>query len=204
MNYRIGRLVLSSLCVGAFAAADIWWCSFCRLQPAKRTPPSGLQDLTQCGLLEMCAAVVVSWQARSRGREEEIRNLRIVIFRNIPIRTLASLCLFVCLSVYLSVCLSLSDQWSAWNNSTPIGQIFMKLPIWVWCIFVHASLYTRREENQLDATESFIAPIICSTCFGHLYEGNFPHPGLIACCSAPNSQPPATKALHTIFGNNTI
>ena len=32
MNYHIGRLVLSSLCVGVFAAADIWWCSFCRLQ----------------------------------------------------------------------------------------------------------------------------------------------------------------------------
>ena len=26
----------------------------------------------------------------------------------------------------------------------------------------------RREENQLDATECFIAHIICSTCFGHL------------------------------------
>ena len=25
-NYHIGRLVLSSLCVGVFAAADIWWC----------------------------------------------------------------------------------------------------------------------------------------------------------------------------------
>ena len=32
MNYHIGRLVLSSLCVGVFAAADIWWCSFCRLK----------------------------------------------------------------------------------------------------------------------------------------------------------------------------
>ena len=66
MNYHIGRLVLSSLCVGVFAAADIWWCSFCRLklelqvgvftaadiwwcsfcrlklelQPAKRPPPN--------------------------------------------------------------------------------------------------------------------------------------------------------------------
>ena len=29
--------------------------------------------------------------------------------------------------------------------------------------------YKRREENQLDATESFIAIIICSTCFGHSY-----------------------------------
>ena len=32
MNYHIGRLVLSSLCVEVFAAADIWWCSFCRLK----------------------------------------------------------------------------------------------------------------------------------------------------------------------------
>ena len=31
MNYHIGRLVLSSLCVGAFGAAGFWWCSFCRL-----------------------------------------------------------------------------------------------------------------------------------------------------------------------------
>jgi hypothetical protein len=27
--------------------------------------------------------------------------------------------------------------------------------------------YMRREENQLDATEWFIAIITCSTCFGH-------------------------------------
>ena len=33
MNYHIDRLVLSSLCVGVFVAADIWWCSFRRLQP---------------------------------------------------------------------------------------------------------------------------------------------------------------------------
>jgi len=32
---------------------------------------------------------------------------------------------------------------------------------------------------------------------------NFPHPERIACCSAPNSRPPSTKALHTICGNNT-
>ena len=29
VNYHIGRLVLSSLCVGAFGAAGFWWCSFC-------------------------------------------------------------------------------------------------------------------------------------------------------------------------------
>ena len=40
MSYHIGRLVLSLLCVGAFVAVGIWWCSFCRLQPAKRTPPN--------------------------------------------------------------------------------------------------------------------------------------------------------------------
>ena len=48
-----------------------------------------------------------------------------------------------------------------------------------------------REENQLDATE------MCD------YSHNFPHPGRIACCPAPNSRPPVTKALHTIRGNNT-
>ena len=32
MNYHVRRLVLRSLCVGVFAAADIWWCSFCRLK----------------------------------------------------------------------------------------------------------------------------------------------------------------------------
>jgi len=36
-------------------------------------------------------------------------------------------------------------------------------------MFVRASFYKRREENQLDATEWFIALTICSTCFGHLY-----------------------------------
>jgi len=30
----------------------------------------------------------------------------------------------------------------------------------------------RREENKLDATEWFIALIICSTCFGHLYANH--------------------------------
>jgi len=36
-------------------------------------------------------------------------------------------------------------------------------------MFVRASLYKRREENQLDSTECFIALIICSKYFGHLY-----------------------------------
>ena len=36
-------------------------------------------------------------------------------------------------------------------------------------MFVHASLYKRKEENQLNATEWFIGLVIRSTCFGHLY-----------------------------------
>jgi len=38
-----------------------------------------------------------------------------------------------------------------------------------------------REENQLDAIEWFIALIICSTCFGHLY--------------APHQEPETTRVL---------
>ena len=36
-------------------------------------------------------------------------------------------------------------------------------------MFVRASLYKRREEDKLEATERFIALIICSTYFGQLY-----------------------------------
>ena len=36
-------------------------------------------------------------------------------------------------------------------------------------MFVRASLYKRREESQLGATECFFVLIICSTYFGHLY-----------------------------------
>jgi len=41
-------------------------------------------------------------------------------------------------------------------------------------MFVHASLYMCREENQLHvyATEWLIALIIYSTCFGHLYANH--------------------------------
>ena len=80
-----------------------------------------------------------------------------------------------------------------------------------YLMFVRATQYKRTEEYELDAAECFIALIICSTCFGHLHAHHLeleaiivllPHPGCIACCSAPNSRPPATKALHTICSNN--
>jgi len=44
---------------------------------------------------------------------------------------------------------------------------------------------------------------LCVRDEGNCESHNFPHPGCIACCSAPNSRPPTTKALHTICGNNT-
>ena len=37
MNYHIGRLVLSSLCVGGFGAAGFELCSFCRLKQCFNT-----------------------------------------------------------------------------------------------------------------------------------------------------------------------
>ena len=44
----------------------------------------------------------------------------------------------------------------------------------------------------------------CMVCAALQCEShNFPHPGRIACRSAPSSRPPATKALHTMCGNNT-
>ena len=39
-------------------------------------------------------------------------------------------------------------------------------------VFVRPSLYMRREENQLDVTECFIALMIRLTCFGHFYAHN--------------------------------
>ena len=36
-------------------------------------------------------------------------------------------------------------------------------------MFVHASLYKRREEKQLDASKCFITLMKCSTCFGYLH-----------------------------------
>jgi hypothetical protein len=54
-------------------------------------------------------------------------------------------------------------------------------------MFVHASLYKRRQENQLDATEWFIALLICSTCFGYLYAH---HQGL---------ETVLVLLLHTVF-----
>jgi len=74
----------------------------------------------------------------------------------------------------------------------------------------------RTEENQLDATECFIALIICSTCFGHLYAHHqeletilmlLPHVVCNALVAGGRQSgdrwPPATKALHTTCGNNT-
>jgi hypothetical protein len=86
-----------------------------------------------------------------------------------------------------------------------------------------------REENQLDATEWFIALIICSTCFGHCYAHHQELKTILVLllhmvCNAlvaggrwsgagqqamrPGwgkllEQQPANKALHTTCDNNT-
>ena len=44
MNYHIGRLVLSSLCVGVLVAAGIWWCSFCGLCGNSSTQSQAPED----------------------------------------------------------------------------------------------------------------------------------------------------------------
>ena len=92
-------------------------------------------------------------------------------------------------------------------------------------MFIRASLYKHREENQLDVTECFIALIIYSTYFGHLYahhqeletifvllqhmvrntlvagcqllgaEQQAMRSGRIACCSAPNSRPTSNQCI---------
>ena len=38
----------------------------------------------------------------------------------------------------------------------------------MFCV-IRAVRNMRREENQTDATERFIALVFCSTCFGHLH-----------------------------------
>jgi len=68
----------------------------------------------------------------------------------------------------------------------------------IWCMFVRASLYKRREEEA-----SLIPDVQPAVLHLTADQSNFPHPGRIASSSAPNSRPPATKALHTICGNNT-
>jgi len=42
------------------------------------------------------------------------------------------------------------------------------IQVWLTAL-IRLDWFKHREENQLDATECFIALIICSTCFGHLY-----------------------------------
>jgi len=47
----------------------------------------------------------------------------------------------------------------------------------------------RREENQLDVSECFIALMICCTTL----SCSIPLPGLTACCSVPDHRQPVTK-----------
>ena len=84
------------------------------------------------------------------------------------------------------------------------------------CSTCFRHLYADRQE--LETILVLLPHMVCNALVGggrllgaeqqamHLECGqshNFPHPGRIACCSVPSSRPPATKALHTICGNNT-
>ena len=66
--------------------------------------------------------------------------------------------------VFSNLCLSCAQKYLQWLLFR-----YTEQPRYSLCMFVSASLYKRREQNQLDATEWFIVLIICSTCFGHLY-----------------------------------
>ena len=78
-------------------------------------------------------------------------------------------------------------------------------------MFVRASFYMRREE-KLDATEWFIALVICTTCFGHLYAHHqeletilvlLPHMVCDALVAGGRLLgAPTTKELHNTHGNN--
>jgi hypothetical protein len=65
------------------------------------------------------------------------------------------------LSLYCEGCQDVANASICWGLC---WQIML-----IWRMFVRTSLYMRREENQLNATEWFIALIICSTCFGYSY-----------------------------------
>ena len=87
----------------------------------------------------------------------------------------------------------------------PITNSFHLTPI---CLSIHLNGFL--QEKMLRTTMRFLLLVYftfhsqniinhCATNQSH----NLPHLGRIASCSAPNSRPPATKALHTICGNNT-
>jgi len=92
----------------------------------------------------------------------------------------------------------------------------------VWCMFALVSLCMRREEKSARCCWMIYCTCNMLNMFWHLYAHHqeletilvlLPHVvcnALVkcraagyACCRAPDRQPAATKALHTIFGNNT-
>ena len=69
---------------------------------------------------------------------------------------------------------------SALNRKQPINLLLFRIVIFlvprnqvIWTARLNATKiifrHMRKEENQLDVTECFIALMIRSTCFGHLY-----------------------------------
>ena len=97
-----------------------------------------------------------------------------------------------------------------------------------WCVFVRGSLHTRTEEkptrchwmvyctyNMLNMFRALLCSSSGARDYMHVITAygvqdercrttcNIPHTGRIACCPVPDLRQPATKALHTIGGNNT-
>ena len=76
-----------------------------------------------------------------------------------------------------SDCQSHSARSSVWNCEISTERVFfcfffcfvLKFHILGWLLQFFDTYFMRKEKNQLDATEWFIAPIICSTFFEHFY-----------------------------------
>jgi len=76
-NYHIGRIVLSLLCVGVFAATDIWWCSFCsastcKTNTTKYQSQQKLQHTTNWKQYDRCG----NSSTKSQALEDEYSNVR--------------------------------------------------------------------------------------------------------------------------------
>ena len=113
-------------------------------------------------------------------------------------------CLFdVCLSVHYFTCVGKKTQLDATEwfialvISTCFGPIIRRSRLYlcychIWCVMPWLLVVGGQVQgNRLCVRDE-------ESC-----SSSFPHPERIACCSAPSSRPPTTKALHTISGNNT-
>ena len=100
MNYHIGRLFLSSLCVGAFGAAGFRWCSFCRLKRKKTN--SYIYIYIYICVITLKSAVVFSPQSASFSEPESYLGQKLYSLKFIYIYIY--MCV-VCACVRVCVCM---------------------------------------------------------------------------------------------------